>query len=58
MSNKIIAYCDGGARNNGKSNSIGGWGVVLEYRGYKKELYGGEKYVTNNCMELTVKSKH
>lgn len=49
---KIIVYCDGGARNNGKSDSIGGWGVLLEYKGYSKEIYGGEKGVTNNQMEL------
>lgn len=43
----------GGARGNGKANNIGGWGVVLEWRGHTKELYGGERNSTNNKMELT-----
>lgn len=49
---KIIIYADGGSRNNGKENAIGGWGVVLTYGNSKKELYGGQKNVTNNQMEL------
>lgn len=32
----------------------GGWGVVLRYGGYERELYGGEAApTTNNRMELT-----
>jgi ribonuclease HI len=50
---EIIAYTDGGCRGNAKANNIGGWGVVLEYKGHKKELCGGEKNTTNNRMELT-----
>ncbi|QBI55871.1 Ribonuclease HI [Streptomonospora litoralis] len=30
----------------------GGWGVVLRYGEYAKELYGGEARTTNNRMEL------
>ena len=31
----------------------GGWGAILEYNGYEKELSGGENPTTNNRMELT-----
>ncbi|MEK5036206.1 ribonuclease HI [Paenibacillus sp. FSL R7-0302] len=50
---RITVYCDGGCRGNGKANSIGGWGVVLGYKGKTKELWGGERNATNNTMELT-----
>jgi ribonuclease HI len=50
---EIIIYCDGGCRGNQKAHNIGGWGVILQYRGQTKELYGGAKDTTNNIMELT-----
>ena len=50
---KIIIYCDGGCRGNGREDNIGGWGVYLTYKGSEKELYGGTKGTTNNIMELT-----
>ncbi|MEG1148093.1 MAG: ribonuclease H, partial [Niameybacter sp.] len=50
---KIIIYCDGGCRGNGKNNNVGGWGVYLTYKGKTKELYGSAKGTTNNIMELT-----
>jgi ribonuclease HI len=50
---EIIIYCDGGVRGNGKENSIGGWGAVLQYGEHVKELYAGERNTTNNRMELT-----
>ncbi len=31
----------------------GGWGAILIYKDYKKEMSGGEKDTTNNKMELT-----
>ena len=31
----------------------GGWGAVLMFGDYKKEISGGEKNTTNNIMELT-----
>ncbi len=50
---KIIIYTDGGARGNGSDDAIGGWGALLQYRDHVKEIYGGDKGVTNNQMELT-----
>lgn len=50
---EILIYCDGASRNNGKENSIGGWGAILIYGTHKKEIYGAEIGATNNQMELT-----
>jgi ribonuclease HI len=49
---KITIYTDGACRGNGKENNIGGWGVVLEYKGTTKELKGGTRNTTNNQMEI------
>jgi ribonuclease HI len=49
---EIIIYSDGGARGNGKDNNVGGWGAVLEYKGHRKEIFGGERNTTNNIQEL------
>ena len=46
----VIIYTDGGCRGN---PGIGGWGVVLNYDGHEKHLFGGEAETTNNRMELT-----
>lgn len=32
---------------------LGGWGAILMFHDYKKEISGGEKNTTNNIMELT-----
>jgi ribonuclease HI len=48
----IIIACDGGCRGNQNDNNVGGYGVVMEYNGNRKELKGGEKNTTNNKMEL------
>lgn len=46
---EVNLYTDGACRGNpGK----GGWGVVLVYGSYEKELCGGEAETTNNRMEL------
>ena len=50
---KIYLYCDGGCRGNQEITNVGGWGVLLEYNGSKKELYGGARNTSNNKMELT-----
>jgi ribonuclease HI len=49
MTNAVIIYTDGACRGN---PGPGGWGVLLNYKGNIKELYGAEKHTTNNRMEL------
>ena len=47
---KVNIYTDGACRGNpGK----GGWGAILEYKGIRREMSGGERETTNNRMELT-----
>ena len=46
----VTLYTDGACSGN---PGPGGWGVVLEYQGTRKELSGGEENTTNNRMELT-----
>ena len=46
----VELYTDGACSGNpGK----GGWGAILRYEGFEKELCGGERETTNNRMELT-----
>ena len=47
--NIVIAHTDGACSGN---PGPGGWGVVLDYNGKRKELFGGEALTTNNRMEL------
>jgi ribonuclease HI len=49
MTETVIIYTDGACRGN---PGPGGWGVILNYKGKIKELYGGERETTNNRMEL------
>ena len=46
----VTLYTDGACSGN---PGPGGWGAILEYNGYQKELSGGEENTTNNRMELT-----
>ena len=46
---QVNLYTDGACRNN---PGRGGWGAILVYGSYEKELSGGEKMTTNNRMEL------
>ena len=47
---EVNLYPDGACRGNpGK----GGWGAILVYGSYEKEMSGGERLTTNNRMELT-----
>ncbi len=47
---QVELYTDGACRGNpGK----GGWGAILVYGKYEKELSGAERMTTNNRMELT-----
>ncbi len=46
---EVYLYTDGACRGNpGK----GGWGAILVYGRFEKELSGGEAETTNNRMEL------
>lgn len=49
MTEAVEIYTDGACKGN---PGPGGWGVFLEYKGHRKELYGGEPNTTNNRMEL------
>ena len=46
----VTLYTDGACSGN---PGPGGWGAILEYNGFEKELSGGEANTTNNWMELT-----
>ena len=51
MNNELIyIYTDGACRGN---PGPGGWGALLECKGYKKEIKGFAQLTTNNIMELT-----
>ena len=43
-------YTDGACRGN---PGPGGWGAILIYENYRKEIKGGSLLTTNNMMELT-----
>lgn len=45
----VQIYTDGACRGN---PGRGGWGAILVYGSYEKELSGGEEMTTNNRMEL------
>ena len=46
---KLFIYTDGSSRGN---PGPGGWGVVMKFNDKEKEMSGGEKWTTNNRMEL------
>lgn len=46
---EVNLYTDGACRGN---PGPGGWGAILVYGRYEKELSGGERETTNNRMEL------
>ena len=46
---KVLIYTDGACSGN---PGPGGWGAILKYGEYEKELSGGERDTTNNRMEL------
>ncbi len=45
----VEIYTDGACKGN---PGVGGWGALLKYAGYEREIFGGEKFTTNNRMEL------
>lgn len=46
---KVEIFTDGACQGN---PGPGGWGAILKYNGYEKEISGGNTYTTNNRMEL------
>ena len=46
----VTIYTDGACSGN---PGPGGWGAILQYGKFQKELSGGEEQTTNNRMELT-----
>lgn len=48
----VNIYTDGACSGNQNETNTGGWGAVLEYGDYRKELFGGESNTTNNRMEM------
>jgi ribonuclease HI len=46
---EVSLYTDGACRGN---PGRGGWGAILVYGKYEKEMSGGEPMTTNNRMEL------
>ncbi len=50
----VTIYTDGACSGN---PGIGGWGAVLFYNGFSKELSGACENTTNNRMELTAAIK-
>ena len=46
----VTVYTDGACSGN---PGPGGWGAILRYGPYEKEISGGERSTTNNRMELT-----
>lgn len=52
----IEVWTDGACRgnqNSDKSQTVGGWGVLLKYDDYERQLCSGEVGTTNNRMEMT-----
>ena len=47
---EVKLYTDGACRGN---PGRGGWGAILVYGKFERELSGGERETTNNRMELT-----
>jgi len=45
----VVIHTDGACSGN---PGPGGWGAILEYNGYRKEINGAEPETTNNRMEL------
>ena len=50
MRKQVEIYTDGACSGN---PGVGGWGVVMFYRGIRKEMSGAEGDTTNNRMERT-----
>ncbi len=49
MADWVDIYTDGACKGN---PGPGGWGVLMRFGDYEKELCGGERETTNNRMEI------
>jgi ribonuclease HI len=49
MPERVELYTDGACKGN---PGPGGWGALLRFGEYERELFGGESMTTNNRMEL------
>jgi len=49
LEQRVEIFTDGACKGN---PGPGGWGALLRYKGYEKEIFGGEPETTNNRMEL------
>lgn len=49
MSDRVLIYTDGACSGN---PGPGGWGALLIWDNYEKEISGGEARTTNNRMEM------
>ena len=47
--NIVEIFTDGACKGNPGN---GGWGAILKYKNFRKEICGGEANTTNNRMEL------
>ena len=47
---EVTIWTDGACSGN---PGPGGWGAILDYRGQRREISGGEKHTTHNRIELT-----
>lgn len=45
----VVIHTDGACSGN---PGPGGWGVILDYNGVRKEMFGGAADTTNNQMEI------
>ena len=50
MEHNVVIYTDGACSGN---PGPGGWGAILMYDDYKKEISGYNENTTNNIMEIT-----
>ena len=46
-------HTDGACAGNQNDKNLGGYGAVLEFGSFKKEIWGAEADTTNNRMEMT-----
>lgn len=49
---RVTIHTDGSCLNNGADDAPGGYGIVLEYNGHRKELSGYIPETTNNRAEM------